>query len=139
MIIFHYETNRPFPFLVSAFLSREFHCGKADKRKNSSPLPPPSCVCPLPYLAKLRQQFRSKWVRAKFRIHDHSRQIKLFVGDKEVASGLRPSASPRPALRDAANPHGSEKSIWTFRFRRRRFGIAKQFTNEICIQFLTNQ
>ncbi|MBI3638245.1 hypothetical protein HY227_00690 [Candidatus Wolfebacteria bacterium] len=37
---------------------------------------------------------------------DHSRQVK-FLG--EVASGLRPSASPRPALRDAANPHGSEK------------------------------
>src|SRR3989338_9094644 len=88
---------------ISAFLSREFHCGKADKRKNSSPLPPPSCVCPLPYLAKLRQQFRSKWVRAKFRIHDHSRQIKLFVGDKEVASGLRPSASPRSALCGEAN------------------------------------
>ena len=134
MIIFHYETNRPF-FLVLAFQSREFHCGKADKRKNSSPLPPPSCVCPLPYLAKLRQQFCSKWVRAKFRIRDNSKLCNFFDVDKEVASGLRPSALPRPARWDAANPHGSEKFIWTFRLRRRRFGCAKRTANEIYFQF----
>jgi len=82
--------------------------------------------------AKLRQQFRSKWVRAKFRIRDQLKQVK-FSG--EVASGLRPSAWPLCPRRKAANRHGSEKSIWTFRLRRRWFGIAKQFTNEICIQF----
>ena len=82
--------------------------------------------------AKLRQQFRSKWVRAKFRIRDHSRQVKFW---EEVASGLRPSASPRPALRDAVNPHGSEKSIWTFRLRRRRFGCAKRTINH---KFISN-
>ena len=62
-------------------------------------------------------------------------QLKQVKLSEEVASGLRPSASPLCARRKAANRHGSEKSIWAFRSRRRRFGRAKRTTNEICFQF----
>ena len=119
---------------ISFYLIVGANFPEARARRNSSPQPPPS-VAPERILgssAKLRQQFRSKWVRAKFRIRDQMKQVKF---SEEVASRLRRSARPLCAKRKAANRHGSEKSIWTFRLRRRRFGCAKRTTNEICIQF----
>ena len=45
---------------------------EARVRRNSSPQPPPSAAPERisERFAKVRQQFRSKWVRAKFRIRD---------------------------------------------------------------------
>ena len=123
------ETS-PCPFIVPP---------KAALRRANAriPLPLPLSSLRLPATsAKLRQQFRSKWVRAKFRIRDQMKQVKF---SEEVASRLRRSARPLCAKRKAANRHGSEKSIWTFRLRRRRFWCAKRTTNEICFQFLTNK
>jgi len=59
------------------------------------------------------QEFRSKWVRAAFRICDQ-----LQLGDFS-----------------ARIFHEFSQSQPTFLASRRRFGIAKQFTNEVCIQF----
>ena len=51
------------------------------------------------------QSFRSKWVRAKFRI-EHQMKLPRFLG--EVASPLRGSAWWLCALRKAIKSHGAE-------------------------------
>src|SRR3989344_3317091 len=65
---------------ISSYLIVGANFSEARVRRNSSPQPPPSAAPERisERFAKLRQQFRSKWVRAKFRIRDHSRQVKFL-------------------------------------------------------------
>jgi len=64
--------------------------------------------------AKRRQAFRSKKVRATFRISHQQEFCKFSEANGLVASRLRRSAGARPALRDAAKSHGSPNETETF-------------------------
>jgi len=62
--------------LVFVFTSIGENFPEARVRRNSSPQPPPSAAPERisERFAKLRQQFRSKWVCAKFRVRDLSKR-----------------------------------------------------------------
>ncbi len=81
------------------------------------------------------QGFCSKKVRAAFSNCDQS---KLNDFSKEVDCSLAPPsawlASQKPFCL-AIKSNGGRSPTRTCLASRRRFGIAKQFTNEICIQF----
>ena len=79
--------------------------------------------------------FCSKRVRASFSNCDQSRHFKF--SEERVCSLAPPSAGLRShfSVYFGIKSKGRTNSNSVFRESKRRFGIAKQFTNEICIQF----
>ncbi|MBI5913022.1 hypothetical protein HY839_01110 [Candidatus Azambacteria bacterium] len=78
-----------YPLIVFVFATVGANFSEVRVRRNSSPQPPPSAAPErvLGIAAKLRQQFRSKWVRAKFRIRDQKIE-------KDVTRVFRQLADP---------------------------------------------
>ena len=101
-----------------------------------------------------QSEFRSKKVRTSFSNCDQSRHFKFsgeracslappeFIPHSDAGAGLASQkALPSCAFSATAGKYfgikskGRTNSNSAFRESKRRFGIAKQFTNEICIQF----
>ena len=115
--------------------------GKRGRGGNSFPLNPLFCLPRTSGLvlaapaARHHSGFCSKKVRAEFSNCDQSK-LNDFSG-RENCSLAPPSAglaSQKPFCL-AIKSNGGRSPTRTCLASRRRFGIAKQFTNEICIQF----
>src|SRR3989344_5491806 len=77
------------------------------------------------------------WVRQEFD-SPHPDQLKLFSNSEAIGCSLAPPSAglaSQKALYFGIKTEGRTNSNSVFRESKRRFGIAKQFTNEICIQF----